>query len=524
MQRPLSRTLAFAVLLVGCAAARPARFAGSPAVLQVADHAPIPLPQLRDPIATLALASAYVRRPVVEALDPRRAPDARDVNALDEVPHSSWFCPGCVEESGDEGEPPVLPFRILASPPDSGGDALAAVDARGRRFELRGDSPDRPGMRTAAAVIASRLAAAFGYRTAPAFAIDVGLTDFSLPNTGDDGRARAFLGAGPVTAGSPAGGAVTVEERYRIVAVRWPIGLDRGPTPSNDRRHDDPNDHVTHLHRRTLRALTAVFGWLGLGSLGPSVLRDTYVGAPGSGHLHHYLVDLGDALGAGAVVRPHPGGATVGDGANPWVTLGSFGLYTQPVRPTQQRWLSIGELDEHLSPADFSLAPPFAPADRALPADVYWAAKRMLAIPDGAIEAALDAGRMRDASARARLAEILRARRLRVAEWAFSGIVPCEPVRVDAGELVLRDEAASRGITTGASPAYDVDLLDDLGREVLPRARLTATGATLNVALPAAEALDYLVVRITGSGGQRRAFEAHLRRRDGGWTIAGVRH
>ena len=194
------------------------------------------------------------------------------------------------------------------------------------------------------------------------------------------------------------------------------------------------------------------------------------------------------------------------------------------MRPTQQRWLSIGELDEHLSPADFSLAPPFAPADRALPADVYWAAKRMLAIPDGAIEAALDAGRMRDASARARLAEILRARRLRVAEWAFSGIVPCEPVRVDAGELVLRDEAASRGITTGASPAYDVDLLDDLGREVLPRARLTATGATLNVALPAAEALDYLVVRITGSGGQRRAFEAHLRRRDGGWTIAGVRH
>ncbi len=224
------------------------------------------------------------------------------------------------------------------------------------------------------------------------------------------------------------------------------------------------------------------------------------------------------------MVRPHPDGATVGDGANPWVTLGSFGLYTQPVRPTQQRWLSLGELDERLSPAEFSVSPPFAPADRALPADAYWAAKRMLAILDDTLEAALDAGRLGDASARARLTEILRARRLRVAEWAFSGVVPCEPVRVGAGELVLRDEAASRGVTRGAPPAYDADFLDDLGREVAPRARLAATGATLRVALPAAEGLDYLVVRITASGEQRRAFEAHLRRRDGGWTMAGVRH
>jgi hypothetical protein len=517
MQRALPRTLAAALLLAGCAAALPARFTGSPVVDEVADDTPIPLPRLLDPIAAVSLSRAYVRRPVVEVLDPRRVPDARDVNALDQVPRSSWFCPGCAAEAGDDGEPPAPPFRVLTSGAESGSGGLAVLDARGRPFELLRDPPDRPEMRTAAAVVASRLAAAAGYLTAPAWALDVAWADLAVPEPNAYDMARLFLDEGPAASLG----------RYRVAAVRWPIGLDRGPTPPTDRRGDDPNDRVTHLDRRTLRALPAVFGWLGLGTLSPAVLRDAYVGAPGSGHLLHYLVDLGDALGAGAVVRPPPPGHGFDPGAaSPLVTLGTLGLYRQEVRPTQRRWLSIGELDERFSPGDFSLAPPFAPADRALPADLYWAAKRMLEIPDAEIDAALDAARLGDVSARARLAEILRARRLRVAAWAFSQVVPLEVVRVDAGErLVLRDEAAALGVTTSAPPGYEVVLLDDLGREVAPRAPLPAAGAALTVALPVANRLDYLVVRVSGAGGgPRRAFEAHLRRRDHGWTIAGIRH
>src|SRR5262249_38994844 len=92
-----ARTLAIFVVVAstvcGCSY-RPARFVDRPPVTEVKDDAPVPVPRRWSTIEPLVMAELYVWRPLGSALDTERYPDARDVNAMDEVPRSSWFSPG----------------------------------------------------------------------------------------------------------------------------------------------------------------------------------------------------------------------------------------------------------------------------------------------------------------------------------------------------------------------------------------------------------------------------------------------
>ena len=376
--------------LSGCSP-RPARFADAPVIQEVSDDAAIPLPPRSDPVQEIVVSQAYVERPVVEALDPARLPDAGDVNALDEVPRSRWLSPADAPDAADDADLPAPPFRLLdvptvTAPANEGG--LAVLDARGRRFELWRDPAERPEVTTVAAVAASRILRAIGYYTPGTWVADVGWSDIVVRDDAHHDAVRAFFRRGPRAEGGV----------YRVGVTRWPIGVDLGPTRALGTRGDDPNDRVPHEDRRTERALRVFFGWLGLQKLGPHVLRDVYVGAPGRGHVVHYVAGLQGALGADAVTQPP---ASEGDDSdlihhNPWITLGTLGMYRQADPPVQRRWLSLGAYDERLSPATFRTSPPFEPMDRLLPADAYWASKRLAEIPPAAIDGALDAAWISD--------------------------------------------------------------------------------------------------------------------------------
>ena len=430
--RPLPPALVAACLmacLAACAVSRPARFLDAPAVEDVRDQGPIPIPKRRDPIKETVLSEAYVERPIVQALDPKRAPEAGDVNALDQVPRSSWLSADATEGAGeleadpDVTEPPAPPFRLLDGPAVTREDALAVMDARGRRFELWRDPPDRPEMATGGAAAASHLLRALGYATPGVWAADVARADFVLHDAGDNVALLGLFHHGP-----PA-----VTGRFRVAATRWPIGVDLGPTPATGTRSDDPNDRVPHEDRRTLRALRLVFGWLGMTDAGSQVLRDVYLGAPGSGHVVHYLAGLGGALGADAVVRaltPRDDDSDLAD-RNVWITLATLGLYHPKPRLTPERWPSVGEYRETWAPDQFQTSPPLVPIDRASPADLYWAAKRISSVPTTAIVRALDAGHYHDDSARALLGELVRERQRLAVRWGFAQVTPCEVERLE---------------------------------------------------------------------------------------------
>ena len=357
MHRPLTFARLFAVAIpglsmgvLGCAV-RPPHFVDLLPVTEVADDLPIPMPQPTPFIQALYLSDLYVRTAMVAALDPKHPGVAGDVNAFDEVPRSQWFEPGSAPETHDG--PPVPPLVVLAEPADDD-QAVASKDARGIRYDLRFDAPDRPGMRSAAAAIASRLVGDMGYITAEVYVADLNRAD--LTTTSPD-VAASLADVLKNSAEKPAG-------VYRVSATRWPIGVDLGLTPRSETRSDDPNDRIQHRDRRTLRGLKATAAWLGLTRADAGLLRDAYVGAPGKGHVRHVVVGLDGALGSDAVVRandPEPEG---GD-RRFLVALFSLGFYPkQTPIPTQTEHPSLGVFEPEASIAAVDTSPPFEPMDR----------------------------------------------------------------------------------------------------------------------------------------------------------------
>jgi hypothetical protein len=507
---------------------RPARFLDAPTVEDVGDEGPTPIPRPLDPVKEMVLSEAYVERPMVEALDPKRIPEPGDVNALDEVPRSSWLSPDEVESDADAAETPAPPFRLLAAPAVTREDALAVMDARGRRFELWRDPADRPEMSTGAAVAASQLLRDLGYFTPGVWAVDVVRDDFVLHDAADEAAVLALFRKGPPAA----------RGAFRIAATRWPIGVDLGPTPAEGKRDDDPNDRVPHQNRRTLRALQLVFGWLGMTEADASVLRDAYVGAPGRGHAVHYIAGMGGALGADAVVRPHGRRDRDEDAdlssRNVWITLGTLGLYQPKPHLTPQRWPSIGEYRETWSPGAFQTSPPLAAIDRAVPADTYWAAKRIARVSTTAVVRALDAGHYHDDSARALLGERVRERQALAVQWGFAQVTPCEVDRLDPATktsralLVLRDEAVALGVVAASTTTvYRINLVDETGNLIAEPLRMRMTGGALFPVLLPADLPPYVVLRVTVTrGGKRspRPMEVHLVHQGEALRVVGVVH
>jgi hypothetical protein len=524
-----ARAASFVALapLAGCVGERPAHFVDAPVVEDVHDDGPIPLCRWYDPVKETALTQAYVGRPMIEALTPRRPPDAGDVNALDEVPRSTWAWGSAVRSDLDKVDAlcgatdvPEPPFRLLDTRAVTREHALAVLDARGRRFEIWRDPPDRAEMATGAAAVASRLLRDIGYYTPGVFTADLAPADFE--RTDDHQRAvlRAFVDGGPAP----------WKARFRVALTRWPIGVDIGPTIPTGERTDDPNDRVPHEDRRTVRALKLIFGWLGMTEADETVLRDGYVGEPGRGHVVHFIPGLGGALGADAVVRPLAAKDDDSDLAsrNVWITLVTLGLYDQKQRLTSRRWQAVGEYRPSFLPGDFHTSPPIAPMDRLLPADAYWAAKRIALLGTPELEEALDAGRYHDPTARAALLDLLRVRQAIAIRWGLSQVTPCEVERLEqsadgSAALILRDEAPALGIALGSTTSYRVEIEDDAGARIGEPTRLELSGATIFPVRVAASVPRYVVVRVWGNhgGGAPRPMEVHLSR-DPRWRVVGI--
>lgn len=523
--------LALLALLAATPAAcgyRPARFADAPAVAEVADDAPIPVPERLDPMKELHAVEAYVHRPAVLALDPARPPTAGDVNAQDEVPRSSWFDPHGEGRDREDG-PPILPLVVITAEPESGQGGLSVIDARRIRYEIARGPDERPEIRSAGAAITSRLLNAVGWRAPEVHVVTIARADLHASTAEAWAAADTFMQSAPLSGGSRGAAPLSAVRRIRVRALRWPIGIDVGPTPVTGTRDGDPNDRVPHTERRTLRALKLALFWVGSARLDRNALRDAYLGMPGQGYLTHWIVGLDDALGVNAIYD-EPNALLGGEGryldGNALTALVTLGLGLRHPPPLQTRWPALGDFDERALPESFRSSPPFEPIDRILPADAYWAAKRIAAVPDDVVARAVVAAKMSDAGSAARAVEVLLARRASILASGLRQVTPAEVSGTTASHLVLRDEAIARGVEPATKTEYVIEYLDTDGVEAAPPRRIAPQGASIDVPLPA-PGPDYLVVRALAVRRGRpapRACEVHLVRDHGGARVVGVRH
>jgi len=455
---------------------------------------------------------------------------ARDVNAVDEVPCSTWFCPRnhlrpmttAAIEAGPPGTAPRLPLRIVKGKDQ--GDALGfqVVDADGRKFLLKLDPAGHLGMSTAAEVMGARLFHAAGYNVPANFVLDIGPDDLVV-----DPDATFKLYHVQKRSLTPeivrerlARAARAPDGRLRAVAVTWIGGKVLGAFDMQGRRPDDPNDRIPHEDRRSLRASWMLAAWLAIYDASAINTLDSYVDEGGRHFVRHYLIDFGAGLGSGTrdLKGLQDGGQYLVEFGRTFAAMLSFGLYRRPYQSRRSEWNrgvaehpAVGWVPAEDFDVDAFRTGRKVPAHRRMTdRDAYWGAKLVTSFTDPQLAAAAAAARIDPLDA-AYLARTLAVRRDIIGRRYLTAVTAIEAPALVAGaggtQICFDDLAIARGYADGGLVRYRLRISDERGRPV-GDATVPAQGARTCAAAPAA-AGGYRVVAIStefgAAGGGWRA-------------------
>ncbi len=454
------------VLIVCGPGAQGARFDRSHEPIRwVDDTAEIEKPQPRGWNRYHGFIDGYWTRPLDDILGIRCSSPAADINALEEVPASSWFAP----RAGHARVPPRdieptwgisplewnAPLRVVSARVSGLEPFLEILEPDGRRVILEFDHPDHPEVRTAAAVVASRLLDAAGYNVLECFIDEVSPEQLApTPDARKIGEwgGESDLGAEDLQAFlanlSPDG------TPLRCAVHRFPRkGVPIGGFSDTGTRKDDPNDRIPHERRRSLRGLRVVASWLDMIYIRPDRTLDVYLTS--DKYVRHCLAGTGLCLGA-QVPEPNPLGCSRLDPHGAFFDWTKTllepcgGTTAQRPEPTEV-FRGVGMLYARgFEPLDWQPAYPFAPFERMTWADGLWGARLVASLGENQIRAAVDEAHLSDEGARVYVTGALTERRDRIATAWFSTVNAADGFLITSPApgralLTFEDLGVSRG-------------------------------------------------------------------------------
>jgi hypothetical protein len=429
-----------------------------------------PAVQKDDEVRRLILVNGAVQ--LAEPIDPKEG-EALDLTHDDDVVSSSWwerrvgYRPVSPEEIARGSTRPEDvpassgPLRITDLKTQGVTPGFTIEDVNGHRYIVKLDAPDYPHLSSAAGVVTNRLMWGAGFFVPQDYVMAIDPARL-VP----DPKAKIVVGGvkRPITQADIArllAHGRPIDGRYYVVASLYVTGVPRGSFFFEGRRHDDPNDHYDHEHRRELRGLAVISAWVNNEDMREGNTIDAYM--PG-GWLRHYVIDFNSALGNNSTRPKHP----KDDAEHPLAPYqfalrwASLGLYHRAWEDADSTLLSpsLGYLPsetfdpEHWRPSDENTA--FADMTSA---DAYWAAKIVAGFTDEMVRAAVAQGALptrADADTLARRIEIRRDRT--VAYW-FGRVSTVEQPHVDGGtdgalRLAFRDLGLERGLWAPAATTY----------------------------------------------------------------------
>ncbi len=321
MARSLSMLLA-CVAVSACAHVDPRRFPLAAPVLRDQDLESVSLPCDGAPNCAPSTRVSYLLwdavdssafRPVANRLRVRRAGAAADVNALDEVPDSSFFTNRITTLSPEQvylglcadGNIPDTHAAdgawVIDHGKDNGQSPGFRIETGATRFMLKFDESQGE-QSTAAAAIAARFYYAAGFwapcdsvvyfrrsllRITPGLSVQF--------NTGSRRPLDAALVDEELSSAPRRG------ELFRAIASRWLPGQALGPFAYSGTKADDPNDVIAHERRRPLRGSRLLAAWLAHFDAREQNTMATWLAddpaRSGRGHVRHWILDLGDSFG-----------------------------------------------------------------------------------------------------------------------------------------------------------------------------------------------------------------------------------
>lgn len=399
---------------------------------------------------------------------------AYNVDALDEVPNSSWFTNRnhmeklsleAIARGANRGTGPDTSgtWTVIGAKTEGVTPGFTIKDSKGGRFIVKFDPPGYEEMATGAEIIGSRLFYAAGYNTPQNYLVHFRPEIVQLGEGVEikhQGRDHIMLQADldkiidRLTVGP--------DGTVRAVASRFLEGKLLGPFRYGGTRKDDPNDFIPHEHRRDLRGLRTIASWLNHWDTKAGNSLDVWVEENGRHFVRHYLIDFGSTLGSQGD-EPMPewvGYETTVDTDQMLLNTIGLGIYVPAWEKNRKvEYTSIGLYDyETFEPEHYKPIVPNRAFVNATDRDQYWGAKIVASFTDDQLRAAVGEAHYSNPAAADYMVDILKKRRDIIARYFFDRMSPVDHFTVESGALGFMDLAVECGVTAASQRRYEYEV------------------------------------------------------------------
>src|SRR5215510_13634576 len=336
---------------------------------------------------------------------------AVNVNALDEVPDSSWYTNrhhirhmdmAALQRGPNTGNPPDFTTAVITKAKTEGvSPGMLVTDATGQTYLIKFDGVNYPNLQSGAEVISTKILYAAGYNVPENYVAYIDPRHLTIGNKVEI-RDPKMGKQRPLTqddvdqmlwrvARLPDG-------RCRVLASKVLKGKAKGPFSQIGFRSDDPNDLIPHEDRRELRGLRVIASWINDWDLKEVQSLDMYVEEGGRKFLRHFLLDFGSSLGADDEPTVYYHGHEYGlDAHNIAKEIFSLGLYESP-NEKRARIISpeIGNFSSDFEPGSWKQTFPSVMFDNLTDLDAFWATRVILSFSDEDLRSIIETGEYAD--------------------------------------------------------------------------------------------------------------------------------
>jgi hypothetical protein len=498
-----------------------------------------------------------VFRPLAKvfAVDPPR--EARNVNALDEVPDSAWFNGRIGSRKASREEllrgacaPQEMLDGFTAAPGSwvidqgkmNGATPGFRIKVGGKRkYMLKTDTKEQPERPSAASAIGAAIYHAVGFNTSCEQVIFVDRRALSLQPglkvTDNSGVTKPFDQAAleNVLTQAPA------RDGYvRLQASAWLPGYLLGPFRYEGTRSDDDNDAIPHEDRRDLRGARLVAAWLNHFDAREQNTMDSWIASgtvPDSspGYVRHYYLDTSDSFGsewAWEGISRRLGHSYLldwGDIGQDFVTFGIATREWERVERTPGKepfgYFGWREFD----PETWKNEYPNPAFSRATERDNAWMARILSRFDSADVRALVDLGKFQRADHAEYLAEVLERRLALILARYLRRLSPLADVKMkDNGKLCAIDLARRRHVWEEAQFRYTAEWQSARGHSALPvevgsEGEICVRPPEAEKAAPGGGADSYVVITIA-NGASTYPLRVHLAEggQDGRFRLVGL--
>jgi hypothetical protein len=387
-----------------------------------------------------------------------------NVNAVDEVPDSSWYTnrhtlrPMTIEalvRGPNQSSGPDFDQATIITAKNTGvTPGMQLRDKKGDTYLVKFDRAEWPELQSAAEVITTKILYAAGYNVPENYIAYLKPDQLVIGSEVESFTREDLEKVLEPMAKSPDG-------RIRVLASKMLPGKPKGPFPHIGVRGDDPNDLIPHEHRRELRGFRVIASWLNHWDMKEEQSLDMYVEENGRRFLRHYLLDFGSALGGGQypleTFRGHQHVLDATDIMHELITLGIHESYDEKkgvaISPQVGMFSSLD-----FDPENWKTTYPVMAFQNMTDEDAFWGVRVMLSFTEAELRKIVETAEYSDPkNAEYILQTLLERRRIVAGHW-LQRVNPIARFSVEKNSdglaLKFRDFVAENNLANASLTEY----------------------------------------------------------------------